>query len=246
MSTPRPSGQFLDRVLEPVGQHDVGGARRPRDLALVLGADHRDDARRAEHLTPTAASTCRSPPAAPCTKTDSPSCSRPRTVSAKYMVRSLNSNPAPAVKLTLSGNLKTRSGASTATSAMPPVSMVRPTTRSPALTGASAGADRTTPAISAPSTNGGSGGTGKGPGSAMRRGRPHRRRAPRRSRRRRSVHRSRRPRLPSGPSSRVNCAARMPPPLSAERRSRLTLAPGRGVVPVVASRAEARESARRR
>ena len=33
---------------------------------------------------------------------------------------------------------------------MPPVSMVRPTTRSPALTCASAGADRTTPAISAP------------------------------------------------------------------------------------------------
>ena len=97
------------------------------------------------------------PPAAPCTNTVSPDCSRPRTVRAKYMVRSLNSNPAPAVKLTLSGSLNTRSGASTATSAIPPVSIVRPTTRSPGLTLASCGADRTTPAISAPNTNGGSG-----------------------------------------------------------------------------------------
>ena len=40
-------GQLLDGVLEPVGQHDVGGARRPRDVGLVLGADDRDGARRA-------------------------------------------------------------------------------------------------------------------------------------------------------------------------------------------------------
>ncbi|CKS59533.1 Uncharacterised protein [Mycobacterium tuberculosis] len=97
------------------------------------------------------------PPAAPCTSTVSPACSRPRTASAKYTVRSLNSTPAPASKVMLSGSLNTRSGDNTATSAMPPVSIVRPTTLSPERTWLLSGADRTTPAISAPSTNGGSG-----------------------------------------------------------------------------------------
>ena len=97
------------------------------------------------------------PPAAPCTSTVSPSASRPRTVSAKYTVRSLNSSPAPASKLTLSGSGNARSAVSTAVSAIAPVIIVSPATRSPGLTAESAGAERTTPAISAPRVNGSSG-----------------------------------------------------------------------------------------
>ena len=97
------------------------------------------------------------PPAAPCTSTVSPLASRPRTVSAKYTVRSLNSRPAPASKDTLSGSGKTLSGLSTAVSAIAPPIIVSPSTRSPALTFAPAGAARTTPASSAPSVNGSSG-----------------------------------------------------------------------------------------
>ena len=66
-------GQLLDRVLEPVGQHHVGGARRLGDRDLVLGADHRDRAARPERRREPAASTVPIPPAAPCTSTVSPS-----------------------------------------------------------------------------------------------------------------------------------------------------------------------------
>jgi YVTN family beta-propeller protein len=42
-------GQLLHRVLESLGQHHSGGAGRRGDLALLLGADHRDGARRPQH-----------------------------------------------------------------------------------------------------------------------------------------------------------------------------------------------------
>ena len=89
--------------------------------------------------------------------TVSPAARRPRTVSAKYTVRSLNSRPAPASKLTLSGSGNTRSAPSTAVSAIAPPIMVSPTTRSPGFTPAPSGAERTTPANSAPRVNGSSG-----------------------------------------------------------------------------------------
>ncbi len=97
------------------------------------------------------------PPAAPCTSTVSPLARRARTVSAKNTVRSLNNSPAPASKLMSSGSGNTRSGLSTAVSAMAPPIIVKPSTRSPVFTGAPCGAERTTPANSAPRVKGSSG-----------------------------------------------------------------------------------------
>ena len=96
------------------------------------------------------------PPPAPCTSTVSPACSRPRWASAKCTVSTFIGTDAPCVKLRLSGSGNTCDGSVATTSAKPP-SPGKAHTRSPADRPEPSGAERTTPAISEPGTNGSGG-----------------------------------------------------------------------------------------
>src|SRR4051812_42848670 len=96
------------------------------------------------------------PPAAPWTRTASPSASRPCRVSARWAVWKLTTNPAPASMLVSSGSGMTRNAGAAASSAQPP-NAVPAATRIPGEKPEPSGAWRTTPATSSPGTNGSGG-----------------------------------------------------------------------------------------